>query len=162
MERDGSRGGRTGRATGDCAGDKVSVIIWAAGSEGDRAAVALAPPVSFACASNSRRVGGRGGSLAWSNAGGSLRSGLSVEDTLVEMERAEKLDRCDMSLELEPLLTGRCCIWPEGRRGGRDGLGERDDVCDDALRAGSGGAPFLCFEEDGRESGLLETRVEAL
>ena len=96
--REGSRGGREGRA--EAAGCEV-----AESDLGDNTdvlcacAAASASAASFAFASISRRVGGKGGSLAWSRVGGSLRVDFS-EPALVS-DRLETADMRETSDELE-------------------------------------------------------------
>lgn len=97
----------------------------------------------FACSSSARLVGGRGGSLAWSNGGGSFRC-VSTDDVLVTEDAVcpsdipEIVELNDTVEAFEPLRVS--CV--EVFRGGRFG-----DACVEflvgsgggALRAGSGG-----------------------
>lgn len=107
---DGSRGGREGLG---------GSAMRRAGRDGETPASAAA---SFAFASSSRRVGGSGGSLAWSRVGGSFLglcvSGppFEVADLVWLSERLEMADIWDTSEAFEFLLTER--VWVEGRRVG--------------------------------------------
>lgn len=89
----GSRGGRDGRG-GSAILDTVDGDLIERGG----AHPADAAASSFALASSSRRVGGRGGSLAMSRVGGSRRVGCS-EPTLVAEDTVwfrDVLDTVDM------------------------------------------------------------------
>ena len=103
-----------------------------------RAVFACAAASSFALASSSRRVGGNGGSLAWSSVGGNFRAGWPspeaklVADDMCFSERADAVDMYDISESLDPLLPDEYCV--DGRRGGSSG-----ETCWVEFREGSGG-----------------------
>lgn len=100
------------------------------------AAAASFSAASFARASTSRLVGGNGGSLAWSKAGGSLRRGCpSTDPTLVceEVWFSERLEKFDIPDEFEFRLTDNDCV--DGRRGGSAG----EVACSVDLLDGNGG-----------------------
>lgn len=127
---DGSRGGNEGREDG-CGGSAMR----RGGREGESPAAAA----SIALASSSRRVGGKGGSLACSRVGGSrlgtCPSGVPLEaaDLVWLNDRLDIVDNWDTSEAFEFLLTER--VWVEGLRVGSLG------VVDSGFRVGSGGGP---------------------
>jgi hypothetical protein len=128
--REGKLGGRPGLAIeAVLVCDKVDVVLL--GGVGLAAA-----PSATACASNSRRVGGSGGRVAWLNAGGSLRGPVSDPCVVVEVRPREFVDMaecCDHSDEAEPLLP-LTVNWLDGLRGGINGEGWVD-----VFRVGRGG-----------------------
>lgn len=144
-ERDGSRGGPWGKAGGADRFGSLSSCCCAS---------------SLAFASISRRVGGSGGSLAWSKAGGSFLVGWALSDvTLVRadeeavlfQEDVDTLERYEMSDELEflrPPGTGR--EVEVDRRGGRTG----ELSCVEFRDGNGGGGGFLVKVGIGLSSGM--------
>jgi len=130
--RVGSRGGNDGLGGGGSmargtAGDDRE------GKRGDFAGRLLVS--SFALASSSLLVGGRGGSLAWSSVGGSFLTDCAS----VPSDRAETEETYDFTDSVDGLRSTADCV--DGRRGGREG----EIGCVEVLvGSGGGNVPLRC------------------
>jgi hypothetical protein len=134
----GSRGGRAGLAT--CAAEAAALPLttgadFTEGSGGFCLVAALLAANSCSLASRSRFVGGKGGRLAWLNAGGSFRASdpwLASDDTVRGCDKVDVVDLWETSEEVEPRLSlvGGCVDVC---------LGSTGAVCAEGVRLGRGG-----------------------
>jgi hypothetical protein len=157
--RDGSLGGRLG--LGGSMASWLAVCLAVILTVVSLAAASLAAACSFAFASSSRFVGGRGGKLDMSQTGGSLCTTvpldplLVVEEFVLVKDRDDMVDSIDASDEAELRRPeGLGTVIVDGRRGGSAG-----DAWKDPVLEGNGGGteasgePAFCVLRRGKGGG---------